>query len=557
MNTATYAPDEDRLAAAIAEYLEARQSGTPVNPSDWFARYPELAGALHVFLDDSDGIATGLRAFSGCAREPDLQTADRFIGDYELLERVGGNMGIVYRARQQSLPREVAVKVLLRAGALDRARFRSEAEAMARLRHPHIVPIIEVARGAEVPFFSMEWCPGGTLADRMGEYRRDPTRAAELVECIARAVHHAHLRGLLHRDLKPANVLFDAFGHPRVADFGLAVPLAGADASDGPRAGTPAYMAPEQLTGEVTVATDVYGTGAILYELLTGRPPSGAETLTLTLERVRVGAPAPPSELDPRVDPDLDAVCRKCLAKEPAARYPSALEVAADLERYRRGQPTLARPLGPLGRVARVLRQARAATDFRALAPGLFAMAAFVFCSNATAFALLRIGAAEPWVWASVFASYVPLFGLLARERWLTGQRHSPARLHLWSIWAGHAGACLSLFVGLRLAAGADFAHGIELGYVGSAGLNALAFTVMGSLFAGRQYLLGLIWAAAAVLMGALLAYAPLLYAVLMAGCSLFTGLQLKALLPCGAPLGPQTQTDSHDTQTPGTGPSP
>jgi serine/threonine-protein kinase len=555
MNTATYAPDEDRLAAAIAEYLEARQGGAPVNSTDWFARYPDLVGELRAFLDDSDGIATGLRTFRGCAREPDLRTAERFVGDYELQERVGGNMGIVYRARQQSLPRDVAVKVLLRTGALDRARFRSEAEAMARLRHPHIVPIIEVARGAGVPFFSMEWCPGGTLADRMGEYQRDEARAAELVECIARAVHYAHLRGLLHRDLKPANVLFDAFGHPRVADFGLAVPLAGADESDGPRAGTPAYMAPEQLTGEVTVATDVYGIGAILYELLTGRSPSGADTLTRTLDRVRAGDPAPPAELNPRVDPDLDAICRTCLARDPARRYPSALEVGADLERYRRGQPALVRPLGPLGRVAHVLRQARAATDFRSLAPGLFAMAAFVFCSNATAFALLRAGAAEPWVWMSVFASYVPLFGLLARERWLMGPRHSPARLHLWSIWAGHAGASVALFVGLRLAAGADFARGIELGYVGCAGLNALAFTVMGSLFAGRQYLLGLIWAAAAVLMGTVLAYAPLVYAVLMAGCSLFTSLQLKALLPCGA-LDPQTGADPPGTQAPGTGPS-
>ena len=484
------------------------------------------------FLNESDGVAAELRAFRGGAREPNLRSDERFVGDYELLEKVGGNMGVVYRARQRSLPREVAVKLLLRSGAGHRERFRAEAEAMARLDHPHIARILEVSRSDGAAYFSMEWFPGGTLAARVAEFPPRPGRAAEIVERVARAVHFAHLRGILHRDLKPANMLFDEFDQPRVADFGLAVPIAAAGGLGTEAAGTPAYMAPEQLTGEVTVATDVYGLGAVLYELLTGGPPHAAWTLDATLELVRAAAPTPPARLNPRVDPDLDAVCRKCLAADPAGRYASAAELADDLERYRQGRATTALPLGPLGRVTHAVRQARGAADFRALAPGLLGMAVFVLASNAAVYGLLRAGAAEGWVWAALLASYAPLFGMLVRDRLTEGTRHRPAHFLLWSIWAGHAAACVAVFVAHRLAAGGDLARGFGMGYVGCAGLNTLAFVVMGSLFAGRQYLLGLAWAAAAVGMGASLASAPLIYAGLMAGYTLLTGLQLRSLRP-------------------------
>jgi serine/threonine-protein kinase len=424
---------------------------------------------------------------------------------------------------------------------------------MARLRHPNVIRILEVGRGEVgrgdgLPFFSMEWYPGGTLAGRVAEYVGRPERAARVVERVAAAVHHAHRRGLLHRDLKPANVLLDDKGEPVVADFGLAVALDGSDAAPARGAGTPAYMAPEQLAGEVTVATDVYGLGAVLYELLTGRPPASGPTLTAVLERVRAADPVPPARLNPRVDPDLDAVCRKCLARDPADRYATAADVAADLERVRLGLPPNARPCGPLGRIARLVRDARASGDFKALAPGLFAQAAFVLANNAAVFLLLRAGAAEGWVWGALLVSYVSLFALLARDRWADCRRHNPARAHLWSIWAGHATACVAVFAACRLAAGA-VARGIETGYIGCAGVNALAFVVMGSLFAGRQYLLGLAWAAAAVVMGVFLEFAPLVYAVLMAGCSLITGFQLKALDSDPDPPAVEPGPDSFDTR--------
>jgi hypothetical protein len=544
VTTTTLEPADDRVAAAVVEYLEARDCGRPLDPVDWLARHPDVASDLREFLDDSDGLASNLRAFRGEAREPNLTTDERFMGNYELLERVDGNMGIVYRARQLNLPREVAVKVLLRTGAAARARFLVEAKALAKLRHSNVVRIWEVVQGEEVPFFSMEWCPSGTLAARVEHYRQRPLDAAELVERVADAVHSAHLLNILHCDLKPANILFDEFGQPRVADFGLAVPVARTDEENRAPTGTPAYMAPEQLTGEVTVATDVYGLGSILYELLTGRPPHAAPTRTETLEHVRTADPVPPTEIDPKINCDLDAICQMSLAKDPTDRYGSAAELAEDLRRYREGRPTNARPLSLLARVAHSLRQVRTAgADFQALAPGLIGMAAFVFASNSLAFVLLQTGVAELWVWLSVFASYVPLAFVLVREWRSSAHRYQPARRHLWSIWAGHAAACAAVFLAFRVSA-ADLAQGIGRGYIGCAGLNALAFVTMGSLFAGRQFLLGATWATAALAMGFLPTWEPLIYAVVMAACNLLTGLQLRGIsTECRRAESPGTET--------------
>jgi eukaryotic-like serine/threonine-protein kinase len=271
MTTMDYSPKDDRVAAAIAQYLAARDNSQAIPVADWLHEHREIADELREFLDDNDGVVPSLQVFRNGLQEPDLRTPERILGDYELLQKIGGNMGIVYRARQQSLPREVAVKILLRASPTDRSRFRSEAEAMAQLHHAHIARIIEVSRNDGLPYFSMEWYAGGTLSDGKVDYTQQLGAAAALVRKIAMAIHYAHQRGILHRDLKPANILIDEFGEPRVADFGLALPLGDIRDAYGFRAGTPAYMAPEQLTGEVTVATDIYGIGAILYEMLTGQ----------------------------------------------------------------------------------------------------------------------------------------------------------------------------------------------------------------------------------------------------------------------------------------------
>jgi serine/threonine-protein kinase len=278
-----------------------------------------------------------------------------YFGDYQLIKELGrGGMGIVYKARQLSLNRLVALK-MLRAGALatedDLRRFQNEAEAVAMLDHPHIVPILEVGQHDGRRYFSMKLIGGQSLDRKLGEFTADLKASARLVKTLAEAVHHAHQRGILHRDLKPGNVLLDEHGEPHVTDFGLAkrVQADGDLTLSGAILGTPAYMAPEQASGNrrlVTTVTDVYGLGAILYALVTGRAPFRGDSPAQTLEQVRGWTLEPPSKLNPRVLRDLEVIVLKCLEKEPERRYGSAAALVDDLQRYLDGEPILARPTG-------------------------------------------------------------------------------------------------------------------------------------------------------------------------------------------------------------------
>jgi WD40 repeat protein len=270
-------------------------------------------------------------------------------------------MGIVYRARQVKAKRLVAVKMILaKSGAAEpeRARFRMEAEAVARLQHPNIVQIFEVGEHDGLPFFSLEFVEGGTLAAKLAGTPLPPRQAAALGEALGRAMHAAHKAGVIHRDLKPANVLLTANGTPKVTDFGLAKSLEedSGQTREGMVMGTPAYMAPEQARGSVKEfgpVTDVYALGAILYECLTGRPPFQGASVLETLEQVRGREPVPPRQLQPTVPRDLETVCLKCLHKEPARRYPSAEALAEDLHRFLNNEPVRARPVGPWERAVK------------------------------------------------------------------------------------------------------------------------------------------------------------------------------------------------------------
>jgi eukaryotic-like serine/threonine-protein kinase len=270
---------------------------------------------------------------------------ERF-GDYELLGEIArGGMGIVYRARQVKLNRVVALKMILSgrfATEEEVQRFQREAEAAASLDHPHIVPIYEVGRHRGRSFFSMKLIEGGSLSKHLARLLHDPRAAARLMVTVARAVHDAHRRGFVHRDLKPANILLDASGHPHVTDFGLAKQIGkgGTLTESGVILGTPSYMAPEQAAGrsDVSARADIYSLGAILYELLTGRPPFRAETVMETVVQVLEVEPIPPSRVRSGVPRELEQICLKCLEKNPGGRYTTASALADDLERYLRGE---------------------------------------------------------------------------------------------------------------------------------------------------------------------------------------------------------------------------
>lgn len=301
--------------------------------------------------------AAALEAAGLGAQQP-IIAAERF-GDYRLEGELGrGGMGIIYRARQLSLNRTVALKMIL-AGPLSSAdfakRLRVEAEAAAGLDHPNIVAIYEVGEHEGQPFFTMRWVEGTNLAQALKAGPFEPKRAASLMITVARAIQHAHERGVLHRDLKPSNILLDTQDQPHVTDFGLAK-FVHADSTltlSQATLGTPSYMAPEQASGgskQVTTAADVYSLGAILYELLTGRPLFQADTPLQAIQQVVEREPERPSRINPCLDRDLETICLKCLQKEPKRRYASAGALADDLERWLASQPIQARPVGRVER---------------------------------------------------------------------------------------------------------------------------------------------------------------------------------------------------------------
>jgi serine/threonine protein kinase/N-acetylneuraminic acid mutarotase len=299
--------------------------------------------------------------------EPDQESfkGERF-GDYELLHEIArGGMGVVYKARQQSLQRIVAVKMILKgqlATVGDIRRFRAEGEAAAHLQHPNIVAIHEIGEHQGQHFFSMDFVDGPNLAELTAAGPVDPPRAARYVRLIAEAIHHAHEQGILHRDLKPSNVLINKFDQPQITDFGLAKRMHhDSDLTvSGQILGTPNFMPPEQAAstrGDIGPRSDIYSVGAILYFLLTGKPPFLALTPTETLQRLLNEEPASPRALNPAIPRDLQTICLKCLEKEPARRYPSALDLAHDLGHFLADEPILARCIGPLEKTWRMTRR--------------------------------------------------------------------------------------------------------------------------------------------------------------------------------------------------------
>lgn len=384
------------LQSIIASFLAAERVGEPPDRDAMLAEHPKLADELRAFFAKHDleatvdakaqptpaDMPTETSPWGGSLEKaPAVGDTVNYFGDYELLEEIArGGMGVVYKARQTSLSRIVALKMILSgslAGDQEVRRFKSEAEAAARLDHPGIVPIFEIGEHSGQHYFSMGFVEGRSLADRLRAGPLPPREAAELLVKIFEAVQYAHNKGVVHRDLKPGNVLIDGSGSPRVSDFGLAKQLDSDSemTKTGQVLGTPAYMPPEQASGkvkEVGPLSDVYALGAMFYAMLTGRPPFQAATTVDTLRQVIEQAPVPLRRLNTRIPKDLETICLKCLEKEPERRYRSADSLGLDLQRYLRGEPINARPVSVVERTWRWCKRHPVPTGLSSLVALLF-----------------------------------------------------------------------------------------------------------------------------------------------------------------------------------------
>lgn len=362
----------DMIDDLMLRWESARQQGTDLGPEQLCADCPQHIDELRRRIRSVLAMEQVMGVTEHDPRRTMPAPADSHIDEqlpripgYEILRIIEqGGMGVVYEAQQLKPRRIVAIKMIsgarLRPKAI--ARFRAEAEAAARLQHPNFVQVFQVDEVNGRPFFSMEYVAGGSLADLLLREPLPARRAAELVETLARAVHAAHERGIVHRDLKPSNVMLADDGTPKIADFGLAKRLDddSGHTQSGEILGTPSYMAPEQAEGkkdEIGPRTDVYALGAILYELLAGKPPFKGSTPLESLRQVVNREPTAPSHFKASAPRDLEAICLKCLEKSPDHRYPSAQALADDLRRFLDGQPVTARRIGPVQRAWKTMRR--------------------------------------------------------------------------------------------------------------------------------------------------------------------------------------------------------
>ncbi len=463
----------DPLDQIIAEYLSAEEADEPLDRDALLRDHPAHAAELALFFADHDGMRQvrvglprgavavptpspgaeqSLPADEARRRDTDreqmtieIRPSGRpssgeqppLFGDFELLEEIArGGMGIVYRARQRSLNRIVALKMILAgqfASAEDVQRFRKEAEAAANLEHTNIVPIYEVGERGGHHYYAMAYVEGHSLATRLEDGPMQPREAARCVKVLAGAIAYAHRRGVIHRDLKPSNVLLDRAGEPKIMDFGLAKLIDSGDALTvtGQIVGTPSYMAPEQASGnirEVREQADIYSLGAVLYAMLTGEPPFRGENRVETLLQVLHQDPRPSRAVNPRIPRDLDTICMKCLEKDPQQRYASAAELSADLGRFLIGEPVHARPLS-FGR--RVKRWARREPGVAAT----WCAVSFFYIYHLVCYWVLRLPGETPQFHRAATALCLAwCLGAAIFQRRLRGSKRLTF-LYLWATW--------------------------------------------------------------------------------------------------------------------------
>jgi hypothetical protein len=472
------------------------------------------------------------------SRSTDSTGFPRTFGDYLLLGEVArGGMGVVYRARHKHLDRIVALKMILKgnlAGKDDVLRFRSEAEAAARLEHPGIVPVYEVGECDGQHYFTMGFIDGDSLAARIIDGPIPQHEAATLVEKISTAMAYAHRKNVVHRDLKPANVLVDQNEQPKVTDFGLAknTDTDSHLTGTGQILGTPSYMPPEQAAGntkDVGPLADIYSLGAILYCLLTGRPPFQAASVMDTLMQVMEQEPLRVRQLNPSVSVDLESICSKCLSKNSDRRYASADELATDLRRYLSGEPVEARGHSVAGRVASALKRSQYDVQFGSYGRFLYACAVIIMTDQLV----------STWIfWTQKPVFFIPvthtmqlvLIALLFRKHRIGGLLpRNPAERHMWSVWIGFILTCCSIGISHRLEVGGVV--GMELVvYPSLAAVSGLAFCCLGSSYWGQCYTFAAVFFVLPFLMVANLSWAPIEFGLTWAAALVLIGRRLDRL---------------------------
>jgi serine/threonine protein kinase len=482
---------------------------------------------------------------------------------YQVLDKLGeGGMGVVYKARQLTLNRLIALKMILAGGYAPEeavARFRNEAEAVARLQHSNIVQIHEVGEFRGQPYFTLEFVAGGNLREKLREHLPLPRQAAELVERLAQAMHEAHQLGIVHRDLKTANVLLapsdgphaislsanpaqESRYEPKIADFGLAKFLGGLQNKNtselrtpgGAIVGTPSYMAPEQAGGppeDVGPAADIYALGAILYELLTAKPPFTAATDLDTLIQVVSDDPVPPRLLQPRTPGDLETICLKCLEKVPAKRYPTAKALAEDLRHFLNAEPLeYAKPLTLLEWLQHALERRINVNDIGSWGDISIRAGFTTLLGHGVMFALIQSG--QPvlllWLWLVFYELSCGLFFQSRLQR--RGRSLTTAEQEMRMLWAGNTVAYFVLFWVNCPPFGTATATDALRYYPSLAVVVGLTFFAEGRVFWGRLYLIGLGYFALALLMPLQLEWAALMFSLFDAAAMFYIGIYLRRL---------------------------
>jgi hypothetical protein len=410
------------------------------------------------------------------------------------------------------------------------------------LQHPNIVAVHEVREVDGQHFFSMDFIDGVSLAEKLRAGPLPSRVAARYVRVIARAVHHAHRQGILHRDLKPSNILIDADDEPHITDFGLAKRLGGdsGQTRTGVVLGTPSYMAPEQAAGkthELGPACDVYALGAVLYELVTGRPPFRSDTPLDTIMQVMERDPVPPRLLNPKVDHDLETICLKCLEKDPKRRYLSAEAMAEDVQRYLNGENISARSVNVLDRLVRTFERSHHVVDFHAWSTMVLFIAAIVFIEHVVVHLLILTDQPRGLITGARAFQFVCIGLLFWHNRGKQLLPRSAAERELWTIWIGYVLAYVFSLVAVRcmihfqiIGPGADSPRYWEtlIVYPFSAIASGLAFFIMGSNYWGRLYVVGLAFFVLATLMPMHLEWASLEFGTLWGVILLTLGLHLR-----------------------------